>query len=178
MTVHFIIFGLCTFKILATFTLQFLCFQLKEELSNLILSNLKPPRFFQLDVSRFSVSKLRKNIRLNIGRTSITSWLDLDKIEIFSKLYLDFAMDSGKSGQNQGHHVIEHHLINKSRGDYFFEKFSFFWDSIWDMLLPLNRAAKIARQRFAIIGTELKIPELSKWKPFMQSNHHHVIELL
>jgi hypothetical protein len=47
-------------------------------------------------------------------------------------------MDSGKNGQNHVHHVIEHLLINKSRGDYFFEKFSFFGDLIWDMLLHLN----------------------------------------
>ena len=31
--------------------------------------------------------------------------------------------------------MIEHLSINKSRGDYFFKIFSFFGDSIWDMLL-------------------------------------------
>ena len=44
-------------------------------------------------------------------------------------------MDSGKNGQNHGHHVKEHLSINKSRGDYFFKIFSYFGDSIWDMLL-------------------------------------------
>ena len=67
-------------------------------------------------------------------------------------------MDSGKIGQNQGHHVIEHHLINKSRGDYFFEKFSFLWDSIWDMLL---RTANVC---YVISVTYVKITNVNTLK--------------
>ena len=59
-------------------------------------------------------------------------------------------MDSGKSGQNQGHHVIEHHLINKSRGDYFFEKVSFFWDTIWDMLLVKPERHMFFKHNFSV----------------------------
>ena len=55
-------------------------------------------------------------------------------------------MDSGKNGQNHVHHVIEHLLINKSRGDYFFEKFSFFGDLIWDMLLVILRVRVLSFQ--------------------------------
>ena len=58
-------------------------------------------------------------------------------------------MDSGKNGQNHGHHVKEHLSINKSRGDYFFKNFSFFWDSIWDMLL---------------LGIRLSVVGKSSWK--------------
>ena len=57
------------------------------------------------------------------------------QIDIFVKLYLDFANDWGKNGKNGGYHVIEHLLMNKSRGGSFFKIFLFFWDSIRDMLL-------------------------------------------
>ena len=116
-------------------------FQLQMKLSNFIASNLKLSNsaFFPTTLNNyfisFFISKWRNINRSNIGRTSITSWLGLAKIQIFTKLYLDFAMDSGKNGQNHGYHVIEHPSISKSRGDYFLKKFSFFWDSIWDMLL-------------------------------------------
>ena len=49
-------------------------------------------------------------------------------------------MDWGKTGQNRMHHVIEHGQINKTRGDYFFKKFLFFWNSTWDM--PFNELTK------------------------------------
>ena len=122
------------FNLARFFPTSLVSFQFIQKLFNFIVSNFTIT-LYNYKYPDFFISKWRNINRSNIGRTSITSWLDLDKIEIFTKLYLDFAMDSGKIGQNQGHHVIEHHWINKSRGDYFFEKFSFFWDSIWDMLL-------------------------------------------
>ena len=48
------------------------------------------------------------------------------QIDIFVKLYLDFANDWGKNGKNGGYHVIEHLLMNKSRGGTFFKIFLFF----------------------------------------------------
>ena len=45
------------------------------------------------------------------------------QIDIFVKLYLDFANDWGKNGKNGGYHVIEHLLMNKSRGGTFFKIF-------------------------------------------------------
>ena len=48
------------------------------------------------------------------------------QIDIFVKLYLDFANDWGKNGKNGGYHVIEHLLMNKSRGDPFSKFFYFF----------------------------------------------------
>ena len=54
---------------------------------------------------------------------------------ILTHLWPNFAMDTNIFRSSQVYHVIEHHQINKSRGDYFFKKFLFFWNSAWDMLL-------------------------------------------
>ena len=83
MTVHFIIFGLCTFKILATFTLRFLCFQLKEELSNLILSNLKPSNstFFPTTLYNWTYPNFQyQNYEKTSVRTSVEHQPHLDSI--------------------------------------------------------------------------------------------------
>ena len=71
----------------------------------------------------FFVSKWRNINRSNIGRTSIPSRLDFAKIDIFVKLNLDFANDRDIIGPNGEYHVIEHQILNKSRGGSFFKIF-------------------------------------------------------
>ena len=71
----------------------------------------------------FFVSKWRNINRSNIGRTSIPSRLDFAKIDIFVKLNLDFANDWDIIGPNGEYHVIEHQILNKSRGGIFFKIF-------------------------------------------------------
>ena len=107
--------------------------------------------FFCCKMTKDQPFKHRKNINPFATRVY--------QIDIFVKLYLDFANDWGKNGKNGGYHVIEHLLMNKSRGGSFFKIFLFFWDSIRDMLLRADNSVFNTYQKHDSVFKYLRINE-------------------